>query len=259
MQNWNDNLSNVRNKEKNKKVLIIGGVAAGTSAASKARRINPNADIKIIQEEPVVSYGACGIPYVIEGLIDDFTNLIARSAEQFEHKYNIDIIENTRAVKIDVKDKQVYAEVQGNTDNKNNNDNISNSESNSCKFMKFDYDSLVIATGARSVIPKIKGIIVNKQINNTYDNRILTMAKGLLLLRNYGDGLYIRDSIKNSKSCVIVGAGLIGIEMAHRSFYYLGMPARNYKELHRYDKHFQYLFKHNNRSFHWCSYKLVDI
>ncbi|MGH9976381.1 MAG: FAD-dependent oxidoreductase [Nitrososphaeraceae archaeon] len=215
MQNWNDNMSNVRNKEKNKKVLIIGGVAAGTSAASKARRIDPDADIKIIQEESVVSYGACGIPYVIEGLIDDFTNLIARSAEQFEHKYNIDIIENTRAVKIDAKDKQVYAEVQGNTDDKNNNNNnISNSKSNSRKFMIFDYDSLVIATGARSVIPKIKGIFVNKEINNTNDNRKSTMVKGLLLLRNYGDGFYIRDSIKNSKSCVIVGAGLIGIEMA---------------------------------------------
>ena len=67
-----------RKREKNRKVLIIGGVAAGTSAAAKARRIDPDADIKIIQEEPVVSYGACGIPYVIEGLIRDFSKLIAR-------------------------------------------------------------------------------------------------------------------------------------------------------------------------------------
>jgi len=90
-------------KEKNRKVLIIGGVAAGTSAAAKARRIDPDADIKIIQEEPVVSYGACGIPYVIEGLIRDFSKLIARPAEKFELKYNIDIIENTRVVKINPK------------------------------------------------------------------------------------------------------------------------------------------------------------
>lgn len=55
MQNSNDNKSNDRNNGK-KKILIIGGVAAGTSAASKARRIDPNADIKIIQEESVVSY-----------------------------------------------------------------------------------------------------------------------------------------------------------------------------------------------------------
>ena len=102
MQNWDDNLNSVRT-EKKRKVLIIGGVAAGTSAAAKARRIDPEADIKIIQEESVVSYGACGIPYVIEGLIGDFCKLIARPAEKFEHEYKIDIIENTRAVKINAK------------------------------------------------------------------------------------------------------------------------------------------------------------
>ena len=80
--------------------------------------------------------------------------------------------------------------------------------------MVFDYDSLVIATGARSVIPKIKGIIANSQIDNTNESRSTVMAKGLLLLRNYEDGIYIWDSIKTSKSCVIVGAGLIGVEMA---------------------------------------------
>ena len=81
--------------------------------------------------------------------------------------------------------------------------------------MRFDYDSLVIATGARFVIPNIKGIIVNKELSNTSTYRSSTMVKGLLLLRNYGDGIYMRDLDKkeDSKSCVIVGAGLIGIEM----------------------------------------------
>jgi NADPH-dependent 2,4-dienoyl-CoA reductase/sulfur reductase-like enzyme len=215
MKNNNDNKSNDRSNGK-KKILIIGGVAAGTSAASKARRIDPNADIKIIQKESIVSYGACGIPYVIEGVIDDFSNLIARSAEEFERKYNIDIIENTHAVKIDVDNKQVYAEALSNTDsNSNINKDNSNSKSNSNTLMIFDYDSLVIATGARSVIPNIKGIIVNKEIGNTNIYRSSIMVKGLLLLRNYGDGFYIRDSIReDSKSSVIVGAGLIGIEMA---------------------------------------------
>jgi NADPH-dependent 2,4-dienoyl-CoA reductase/sulfur reductase-like enzyme len=209
----NENNSNDRGNGK-KKILIIGGVAAGTSAASKARRIDPNADIKIIQDEPVVSYGACGIPYVIEGVIDDFSKLIARSAEEFQRKYNIDIIENTHAVKIDVDNNQVYAEALSNTySNSNINKDNSNSKSNS--NMIFDYDSLVIATGARSVIPNIKGIIINKEIGNTNTYRSSTMVKGLLLLRNYGDGFYIRDSIReDSKSSVVVGAGLIGIEMA---------------------------------------------
>ena len=57
----------------------------------------------------MVSYGACGMPYVIEGLIHDFSRLIARPAERFKHKYNIDIIENTRVVK--GLTKKVYAEI----------------------------------------------------------------------------------------------------------------------------------------------------
>jgi NADPH-dependent 2,4-dienoyl-CoA reductase/sulfur reductase-like enzyme len=52
-----------------RRIIVIGGVAAGTSAASKARRLDPNAEITIIQEESVISYGACGIPYALEGLI----------------------------------------------------------------------------------------------------------------------------------------------------------------------------------------------
>lgn len=192
---------------RNKRILIIGGVAAGTSAASKARRTDPDAEIKIIQEEPVVSYGACGMPYVIEGLIDNFNRLIARPAERFKNRYNIDIIANTRAVKIDGLNKKVYAETL------NPRDNCNEYFSASPIRLIFDYDSLVIATGARSGVPKIKGIFV-KNDPNTYVKRSLTMVKGLLQLRNYGDGIHIRDSIKNSKSCVIVGAGLIGVEMA---------------------------------------------
>ena len=211
----NDIKSNDRSSGK-KKILIVGGVAAGTSAASKARRIDPNADIKIIQEEPVVSYGACGIPYIIEGVLADFNELIVQSAEEFEKTYNIDIIENTRAVKIDVDNKQVSAENLSKTDRNNNHNNDGSSyKSNSNALMRFDYDSLVIATGVKFVIPNIKGIIVNKELSNSSTYRSLTMVKGLLLLRNYGDGIYMRDFIKkeDSKSCVIVGAGLIGIEM----------------------------------------------
>ncbi|MGA9318510.1 MAG: FAD-dependent oxidoreductase [Nitrososphaeraceae archaeon] len=192
---------------RNKSILIIGGVAAGTSAASKARRTDPDAEIKIIQEEPVVSYGACGIPYVIEGLIDDFNRLIARPAERFKNKYNIDIIANTRAVKIDGLNKKVYAETLNHWDYGNE---YSNAAPNR---LILDYDSLVIATGARSAIPKIKGIFVTDDTSNQV-KRSPTIVKGLLFLRNYGDGIHIQDSIRNSRSCVIVGAGLIGVEMA---------------------------------------------
>ena len=73
----------------NKKILVIGGVAAGPSAASKAKRIDPDpdADVKIIQDEKVVSYGACGMPYVIEGIVKEFQELIERPADVFKKEY----------------------------------------------------------------------------------------------------------------------------------------------------------------------------
>jgi NADPH-dependent 2,4-dienoyl-CoA reductase/sulfur reductase-like enzyme len=167
---------------KKKRIIVIGGVAAGTSAASKSKRIDPSADVKIIQEESVVSYGACGIPYVIEGVVNNFEELIARPADVFKSKYGIDIIINTHAYKIDRFRKQVHT-----TDLRSGKETI------------FDYDSLVVATGARAVLPDLKG--VNQE--------------GVFLIRNYNDGVRINDSTitKNAHSCILAGAGLIGLEM----------------------------------------------
>jgi NADPH-dependent 2,4-dienoyl-CoA reductase/sulfur reductase-like enzyme len=69
-----------------KRIVILGGVAAGTSAASKAKRIDPNADVKIIQEESVVSYRAFGIPYVIEGVINNFEKQVMQEIYKVEKK-----------------------------------------------------------------------------------------------------------------------------------------------------------------------------
>jgi len=162
--------------------VIIGGVAAGTSAASKAKRIDPNADVKIIQEESVVSYAACGIPYVIEGVINNFEELIERPPDVFKSKYDIDVIVNTRAHKIDSFRKQVHA-----------------THLQSGKETIFDYDFLVVAIGARAVIPNIKGV----------------NQKGVFFIRNYSDGVKINDSTRTRDvhSSIIAGAGLIGLEM----------------------------------------------
>jgi NADPH-dependent 2,4-dienoyl-CoA reductase/sulfur reductase-like enzyme len=171
-----------------KKILVIGGVAAGPSAASKAKRIDPDADVKIIQNEKVVSYGACGMPYVIEGIVKEFQELIERPADVFKKEYQIDVVTNTCAQKIDRVKKEVYAvDLQSGVET------------------TYEYDSLVLATGARAIIPNIKGI--NEQDSG---------GDGVFLLRNYEDGLKIYDSTKtkNASTCVIAGAGLIGLEMA---------------------------------------------
>ena len=104
----------MKNKNNNKRILIIGGVAAGSSAPSKPKRIDPDADVKIIQDESVVSYGACGMPYVIEGIINDFEELIERPPDIFKNEYHIDVIVNTRAHKIDRIKKEVYANKSAN-------------------------------------------------------------------------------------------------------------------------------------------------
>jgi NADPH-dependent 2,4-dienoyl-CoA reductase/sulfur reductase-like enzyme len=167
---------------KKKRIVIIGGVAAGTSAASKAKRIDPNADVKIIQQESVVSYAACGIPYVIEGVINNFEELIERPPDVFKSKYDIDVIVNTHAHKIDSFRKQVHA-----TDLQSGKETI------------FDYDFLVVATGARAAVPNIKGV----------------NQKGVFFIRNYSDGVKINDSTRarDVHSSIIAGAGLIGLEM----------------------------------------------
>ena len=171
-----------------KKILVIGGVAAGPSAASKAKRIDPDADVKIIQNEKVVSYGACGMPYVIEGIVKEFQELIERPADVFKKEYHIDVVTNTCAQKIDRVKKEVHAvDLQSGVET------------------TYEYDSLVLATGARAIIPNIKGI--NEQDSG---------GEGVFLIRNYEDGLKIYDSTKtkNASTCVIAGAGLIGLEMA---------------------------------------------
>ena len=163
------------------KILVIGGVAAGTTAASQAKKTDPSADVKIIQLENVVSYGACGMPYVFEGIVEKFENLIVRSIKEFEDKYGIKIIQNTEAIKINPYKKIVDAK------------NILTGKESS-----FIYDKLIIATGARAVKPPIKGID----------------GKNIFLLRTFSDGLKLKQDIENKKSCVLIGAGLVGLEMA---------------------------------------------
>jgi NADPH-dependent 2,4-dienoyl-CoA reductase/sulfur reductase-like enzyme len=166
-----------------RRILVIGGVAAGASAASKAKRIDPDADVKMIQEEGVISYGACGIPYLVEGIVNNIEELIARPPELFKSKYGIDVVVNTRAYKIDRSKKQVFS-----INMQNHNKTI------------FDYDCLIVATGARAIVPKINGI----------------NQEGVFFIRNYADGMRINDCkiANDANSCAIIGAGLVGLEMA---------------------------------------------
>ena len=161
------------------KIVILGGVAAGAKAAAKARRMLPEAQIDLYTDDTHISYSACGLPYYIEGNFDNYEMLLVRSPEDFE-KENVHIHLKHRAVKILPDTKQVLVESLG----KN-------------KAFLVDYDKLIVAVGARPVIPQIR----NVNLNNVFT------------VRKIEDSIAIRSKAENSKKAVIIGGGYIGIEM----------------------------------------------
>ena len=161
------------------KIVIIGGVAAGAKAAAKARRLLPDAEINIYTEDTHVSYSACGIPYYIEGNFEDYRMLLVRSPEDFA-KDNIFVHLEYKVTRIITFTKQVLVE--------------SKKEGNA--FL-VDYDKLIIATGARPFVPKIK----NVELNNVFT------------IRTIEDAIAIRKKLEISSNAVVIGGGYIGIEM----------------------------------------------
>ena len=161
------------------KIIILGGVAAGAKAAAKARRLLPDAEINLYTDDTHVSYSSCGLPYYIEGNFADYQMLLVRSPEEFEQS-GIHIHLRNRAIKILPNSKQVLIE------------DLSNS-----RAFLVEYDKLIIATGARPIIPPIK----NANLNNIFT------------LRKIEDGIAIREIAERSKRVAIVGGGYIGIEL----------------------------------------------
>jgi NADPH-dependent 2,4-dienoyl-CoA reductase/sulfur reductase-like enzyme len=162
-------------------LLIIGGVAAGMSAASQARRNNKDISIGVFEKGAFVSYGACGMPYYIDNLIPDHKQLIAIDVNKFINERNIQIFMDSEAIKIDFSNKQVEVK------RKDNNETYS-------------YNKLVIATGARAILPPIKGI----------------ESKNVFALRSLTEGIAIKNFVQTNKPerGVIIGGGPIGLEMA---------------------------------------------
>ena len=161
------------------KILIIGGVAAGAKAAAKARRELPDAEINLYTDDTHISYSSCGLPYYIEGNFEDYRLLLVRSPKEFEDD-NVHIHLKHRVVKIIPESKQVLIQ-----------------DLNSQKAFLVDYDKLIIATGARPVLPNIKNINL----------------PSVFTLRKIEDGIAIKEKALKSKHATIVGAGYIGMEL----------------------------------------------
>lgn len=164
------------------RLIIIGAVAAGTSAAAKARRNDEDAEIIIYDKDSFISYSGCGMPYYIGGEVDEAEKLTPRDPAFFKSKYNVDIFIRHEVLSIDANSKTI--EIQ----------NLVTGET----FID-EYDKLVLATGATSVIPPIEGI---------EEDYVFT-------LRNIGDMNKIKGFIHEAspKSAVIIGTGFIGLEV----------------------------------------------
>ena len=166
-----------------RKLVVIGGDAAGMSAASKVRRTHKEWEIVVFERGQYTSYAACGMPYYIAGMVESADHLIARKPEDFRKKQNIDVRILHEVVKIDLDKKRVR---------------VRNLEKES-EFWEC-YDDLLIATGASPVRPEVAGID----------------AKGIFGLSTLQSGLSVFDYMRDNrlKNAVIVGGGYIGIEMA---------------------------------------------
>ena len=165
------------------KVIIIGGVAGGASAAARLRRLDEIAEIILLERSGYISYANCGLPYYIGGVIREKSALSVQTPESFGGRFRVDVRVKNEAVSIDPKEKTVRVR------------NLETGE----EYTE-SYDKLLLSPGAKAIRPGLPGMD---------DKRIMT-------LRTVEDTLAIRDYLeeKKPKRAVVVGGGFIGLETA---------------------------------------------
>ncbi|HFI0408272.1 TPA: FAD-dependent oxidoreductase [Streptococcus suis] len=164
------------------KVIIVGGVAGGMSAATRLRRLMEDAEIIVFEKGPFVSFANCGLPYHISGEIAEHDSLLLQTPESLRNRFNLDVRPYHEVVNINPDLQTVTVQTP--------NGEIMES-----------YDKLILSPGAKPVIPPLKGI---------------AEAENLFTLRNVPDLDKIMAKLEqiNSGKAVVIGAGFIGLEMA---------------------------------------------
>lgn len=165
------------------KLVIIGGVAGGATAAARARRLNENAEIILLERGEYISFANCGLPYYIGEVIKERDSLLVTTVNAFKDRYRIDIRVFSEVVAINRKNKEVE---------------IKNSQTGETCLES--YDKIILSPGAEPVKPPLKGI----ELDNIFN------------LRNIPDTDRIKAfvDVNKPKSAVVVGGGFIGLEMA---------------------------------------------
>lgn len=161
------------------KVVIIGAVAAGMSAAAKLKRIKPDYEVVVYEKTDIVSFGACGLPYYVGDFFHDPNMMIAREKSKFIES-GIDLKTFKEVIDVDTLEKTLTIK-----------------DALSGEIFTDNYDKLMIATGASSIMPSL---------DKSYDN--------LTTLKDMNDGIKLKELIskEENKNIVIIGAGFIGIE-----------------------------------------------
>jgi NADPH-dependent 2,4-dienoyl-CoA reductase/sulfur reductase-like enzyme len=164
------------------KFVIIGGDAAGMSAASRAKRNRPDMEIIVLEKTVDVSYSACGMPYNIADPDRDIDELVVRSASVFREKQGINLLTGHCVDALDVSAKTVFGSTLENDS------------------FELPYDRLLVATGASAMVPDLPGFEL----------------PGVLTLKSLNDGRTIKQFLasNNVQKVVIIGMGYIGLEMA---------------------------------------------
>lgn len=171
------------------KIIIVGGVAAGATAAAKARRLSPDAQITMFEAGPDISFANCGLPYYIGGDIKSRSKLILQSPDSFYSQYQVKVHTNTRVTTIDRERKEVKT-----------------LHVHTGQIKTYEYDKIILAQGGRPIKPQIEG---------ADSDHVFT-----LWTLNDMDRIQNYITENNPKEAVVIGGGFIGLEMvealAHR-------------------------------------------
>lgn len=165
------------------RIIIVGGVAGGASAAARLRRLDENAEIILLERGNFISYANCGLPYFVGGEIVDEDELTLQTPESFHRRFHVDVRVNSEAVGIDTASKSVTVH------------HLSTGQQ-----YALNYDKLVLSPGAKPITPPIDGI----------------SFEGVFTLRDIPDTMRITTflSEKKPETAVVVGGGFVGLEMA---------------------------------------------
>ena len=167
------------------RLVVIGGGAAGMSAASAARRTDPDLDVVVCEAGGFAAYGMCGIPYYLGGMVPEPENLLAYPPSTFREKRRIDLRLHTRVTGIDPGTRQVH---------------LADGQRSPVSAESLDYDALVVASGADPVRPPVPGLD---------GPRVFT-------IRSLGEAIELRQLLDSGtvRHAVVVGAGYVGLETA---------------------------------------------